>query len=284
MLKIEFFYFNVLPHSESVTVCGMPDLEAVPVAIKALAEVLGVCTKEVRQLEVVNSTFTGRLVGLYNGDDEATSNIDFIASVLCNRGVAQRHWLQVESITDSFPALRLRSTTREEEADEAAVTKSGKPRVRLPWRSSLHRYVKGTALLFRSGKFNLIGLTSCSEAEEWHKKLCAVIRDCWISGVTEPRCASAAAGSSRSSCSAFAPGPAQSGRTGGPPTATVTSGLLEAEAGRCQQLEDRRERLKLQRRMKRLKRGSGGRRRRRTREQDSTCQAGAWWISKSHSR
>ncbi len=35
MLKVEFFYFNVLPHSKSVTACGVPDLKAASVAIKA---------------------------------------------------------------------------------------------------------------------------------------------------------------------------------------------------------------------------------------------------------
>ncbi len=51
-------------------------------ANRALAFVLGVCVKEGRQLVVVNSTFTGRMVGLFNYDDESASNIDFIAPAL----------------------------------------------------------------------------------------------------------------------------------------------------------------------------------------------------------
>ncbi len=226
MLKVEYFYFNIFPHSGSITVCGVPNPEAIKVAKKSLADILDINVDEISIGEIVNSTFTGRLVGLYKGESESRETVDFIASVLCSRNVAQKHWLQVEAITDSFPAIKLRSTTREEELDEVRYTKNGTLRVRPPWRSSLQRRLRGTALLFRSGKFNLVGLTSSGEAEEWRRKLCAVIRDCWISGNQDIRSVSTAASSSRGRSSATRrrqEDPAPSGSSAAAATATTAA-------------------------------------------------------------
>ncbi len=50
-----------------MTACGLPNPEAVPLAIKALASALNISAKGVKQCEIVNRTFTDQVVGLYEG-------------------------------------------------------------------------------------------------------------------------------------------------------------------------------------------------------------------------
>ena len=177
-LEIGQIHYQVYPTSGTITVTGIPSPDCVPVMLEELCSTTGLLPEEIDRCEPVNATYSGQLTPLQCGI--ALDNRSF-GSYLRDglEEACRQEGLFCSYRNSQFSGVHIKSFQPEE--------------------------VRGSLTLFKSGKYNILGVRSGQEAEEWHRRVCAVIRRCWTtSGRVTPSVWNAASFSSPASASAVA--------------------------------------------------------------------------------
>lgn len=177
-LEIEQVHYQVYPTSGTITVTGIPDPECVPLMLDTLCQTTGLRPEEIERCEPVNATYSGQLTPVQCGI--CLSNLEF--------GSYLRDGLE-----DACRVEALECSYRESQFSGVHI------------RSIDPDAFPGSLTLFKSGKYNILGVRTGQEALRWHGKICAVIRRCWMTTERETPCVwNAASFSNPASASAAA--------------------------------------------------------------------------------
>lgn len=146
-LEIQDIHYQVYPTTGTITVTGIPGPGCVPLMLDALSSATGLEPEEIDCCEAVNATYSGQLTYQQCGLDQDVKSFlrDGLEAACREAGLycSYRH--------SQFSGAHIKSCDKS---------------------------IRGTLTLFKSGKYNILGVKTCEEAYQWHKRICAVIGRC----------------------------------------------------------------------------------------------------------
>lgn len=180
-LEISQMHYQIYPTSGTVTVTGIPSPDCVPHMLDTLCSTLGLSPGDIVRCDPVNATYSGQLTPLqcgvvFAGPMPEGGYLPCQLETFC-----RAEGLSCSYRTSQFSGVHIRARTRASGDDDDDDDD-----------------IRGSITVFKSGKYNILGVRRCQEAEDWHRRICALIHKCWTTTAGVTLCAWTAGSSSSS--------------------------------------------------------------------------------------
>ncbi len=162
-LEISQVHYQVYPTSGTITVTGIPSPDCVPLMLDSLCSTVGLRPSDIVRCEPVNATYSGQLTPLQCGvvlphHLPEDGYLPYQLETFC-----RAEGLSCSFRTSQFSGVHIRANNVEE--------------------------IRGCATIFKSGKYNILGVRSWWEAVDWYRRICALIHRCWTTTAVGTPCA-----------------------------------------------------------------------------------------------